>query len=479
MHDKRITEKRICPSSRKCGGCQLMNLSYPEQLQFKQAKVVKLLGSFHRVNNIIGMEPPFHYRNKVQAAFGRTRSGEIISGVYQSSTHNIVKTDSCLIEDEIADEIIVTVRKLVKDFKLTVYDEKKGNGFLRHVLVKRGFATGEIMVVLVTGTSVFPSKNNFIKELLRLYPAITTIVQNVNNKFTSMVLGEKETVLYGKGYIEDVLCGLTFRISPKSFYQINPVQTEILYNKAMEFADLNGNERVIDAYCGIGTIGMVASEKAGEVIGCELNPDAVRDAKINGKINGVENINFVCADAGEFMLRMKERGEKCDVLFMDPPRAGSDKRFLSCAVVLSPEKIVYISCNPETQQRDLLYLVKNGYKVKKIQPVDMFPFTSHVETVVQLVRKKPDTYIDITVDMDELDLTSSEAKATYDEIKEYIFDKHRVKVSSLYIAQVKQKYGIIERDCYNNPKKENPKQPQCPPEKVKLIEEALRHFKMI
>ena len=456
-----------------------MNLSYPEQLKYKQAKAVKLLGGFHRVNDIIGMESPFHYRNKVQAAFGRTRGGEIISGVYQSSTHNIVKTDSCLIEDEIADEIIVTVRKLVKDFKLTVYDEKKGSGFLRHVLVKRGFATGEIMVVLVTGTSVFPSKNNFIKELLGIYPNITTIVQNVNNKFTSMVLGEKETVLDGKGYIEDVLCGMTFRISPKSFYQINPVQTEILYNKAMEFAGLNGKERVIDAYCGIGTIGLVASKNAGRVIGCELNPDAVRDAKINAKINGVENINFVCADAGEFMLGMKERGEKCDVLFMDPPRAGSDKRFLSCAVALSPDKIVYISCNPETQRRDLFYLVKNGYKVRKIQPVDMFPFTSHVETVVQLVRKKPDTYIDITVDMDELDLTSSEAKATYDEIKDYIFDKHRVKVSSLYVAQVKQKYGIIERDCHNNSKKDNPKQPQCPPEKAKLIEEALRYFKMI
>ena len=456
-----------------------MNLSYPEQLKYKQAKAVKLLGGFHRVNDIIGMESPFHYRNKVQAAFGRTRGGEIISGVYQSSTHNIVKTDSCLIEDEIADEIIVTVRKLVKDFKLTVYDEKKGSGFLRHVLVKRGFATGEIMVVLVTGTSVFPSKNNFIKELLGIYPNITTIVQNVNNKFTSMVLGEKETVLYGKGYIEDVLCGMTFRISPKSFYQINPVQTEILYNKAMEFAGLNGKERVIDAYCGIGTIGLVASKNAGRVIGCELNPDAVRDAKINAKINGVENINFVCADAGEFMLGMKERGEKCDVLFMDPPRAGSDKRFLSCAVALSPDKIVYISCNPETQRRDLFYLVKNGYKVRKIQPVDMFPFTSHVETVVQLVRKKPDTYIDITVDMDELDLTSSEAKATYDEIKDYVFEGFGLKVSSLNIAQVKTKCGIIERENYNKPKSENVKQPQCTKDKEEAIMSALRHFKMI
>lgn len=387
MPDKKAIDKtRICSVSRKCGGCQLMNLSYPEQLKFKQAKVVKLLGSFHRVNEIIGMEEPFHYRNKVQAAFGRTRGGEIISGVYQSSTHNIVKTDSCLIEDKKADEIILTIRKLVKDFKLTVYDERKGNGFLRHVLVKRGFTTNEIMVVLVTGTGVFPSKNNFIKELLKIHPEITTIVQNINNKFTSMVLGEKETILYGKGYIEDVLCGCTFRISPKSFYQINPVQTEILYGKAMEFAGLSGKEKVIDAYCGIGTIGIVASKNAGEVIGCELNPDAIRDAKVNAKINEIKNIKFICADAGEFMVGMKEQGEKCDVLFMDPPRAGSDKKFLSCAVALSPKKIVYISCNPETQQRDLYYLIKNGYKVKKIQPVDMFPYTAHVETVVLMTK---------------------------------------------------------------------------------------------
>lgn len=386
MSDNKKNATRICPVSRKCGGCQLMNMTYEEQLAFKQAKVIKLLGSFHRVNKIIGMNNPFHYRNKVQAAFGRTRNGEIISGVYQSSTHNIVKTDSCLIEDDKADEIILTIRKLVKSFKLTVFDERNQRGFLRHVLVKHGFSTGEIMVVLVTGTSNFPSKNNFISELLRLHPEITTIIQNVNNKYTSMVLGDKETVLYGKGYIEDILCGCTFRISPKSFYQINPIQTEILYNKAIDFAELSGSERVIDAYCGIGTIGIVASKKAGEVIGCEVNPDAIRDAKVNAKINDIKNIQFICADAGEFMLSLKEQGERCDVLFMDPPRAGSDKKFLSSAVALMPEKIVYISCNPETQQRDLTYLTRNGYKVKKIQPVDMFPYTNHVECVVRLSR---------------------------------------------------------------------------------------------
>lgn len=384
--NKSVNNTRICPVSRKCGGCQLMNLTYPEQLKYKQAKVVKLLSGFHRVSPIIGMDEPFHYRNKVQAAFGRTRGGEIISGIYQSSTHNIVKTDSCFIEDEKADEIILTVRKLVKSFKLTVYDERNSKGFLRHVLVKRGFSTNEIMVVLVTGTPLFPSKNDFVKALLKAHPEITTIVQNVNNKFTSMVLGDRETVLFGKGYIEDILCGCRFRISPKSFYQINPVQTETLYGKAVEFAGLTGKERVIDAYCGIGTIGIIASKGAGEVIGCELNSDAVKDARINAKINDIENIRFFCADAGEFMLSMKENNEKCDVLFMDPPRAGSDRKFLSSAVHLSPEKIVYISCNPETQQRDLFYLVKNGYKVKKIQPVDMFPYTNHVETVVLLCK---------------------------------------------------------------------------------------------
>ena len=387
MQQYNSNKTRICPVSRKCGGCQLMNLTYEEQLKFKQAKVSKLLRTFGKVLPIIGMDNPFHYRNKVQAAFGRTRGGEIISGVYQSSTHNIVKTDSCLIEDKTADEIILTVRKLLKSFKLTVYDERNSKGFLRHVLVKRGFTTGEIMVVLVTGTNVFPSKNAFIDALLKEHSNITTIVQNINNKFTSMVLGDREIVLYGKGYIEDVLCGHTFRISPSSFYQINPVQTEILYGKAVEYAALTGKERVIDAYCGIGTIGIIAADKAGEVIGCELNPDAVKDAIVNAKLNNTKNIRFICKDAGEFMLSMKEQGEKCDVLFMDPPRAGSDRKFLSSAVTLSPEKIVYISCNPETQQRDLFYLIKNGYRVKKIQPVDMFPFTAHVETVVLLAKK--------------------------------------------------------------------------------------------
>lgn len=377
-----------CPVYKKCGGCQLQNLSYPEQLLWKQKLCIKLLGKFGKVRDIIGMENPYHYRNKVQAAFGTDRSKRIVSGIYQSSTHRIVPVDSCMTEDQTADRIIVSIRKLIRDFKLTTYNEVTGRGFLRHVLVKRGFQTGEVMVVLVTGTPVFPAKNHFIRALLELHPEITTIVMNINNQFTSMLLGKQEKVLYGSGTIVDELCGCRFRISPKSFYQINPVQTERLYGTAMEYAGLTGRETVIDAYCGIGTIGIVAAKGAGKVIGVELNPDAVRDAIANAKLNEISNIRFYNADAGEFMVGMAQEKEHCDVVFMDPPRAGSDEAFLRSVCTLSPEKVVYISCNPETMARDLGYLTRQGYTVKKIQPVDMFPHTNHIECVALMTRKK-------------------------------------------------------------------------------------------
>ena len=374
-----------CPHYKKCGGCQIQNLSYERQLSFKQVKVIKLLGRYHRVSEIIGMENPYHYRNKVQAAFGQ-RGGEIISGVYQSSTHNIVPVDSCLIEDQKADEIIVTVRKLLKSFKLQPFNDVTMKGFLRHVLIKRGFRSHEIMVVLVTSFMDFPKENQFVNALLSRHPEITTVVQSVNNKRTSLVLGEESRVLYGNGYIEEDLCGFRFRISPKAFYQINPTQTQVLYNKAIEFAGLSGEETVLDAYCGTGTIGIIASPKAKRVIGVELNGDAVKDAKVNAELNGVKNIEFYKDDAGRFMIKAAERGENYDVVIMDPPRAGASLDFLKCLVTLSPQKIVYISCNPETQSRDFSYLTRKGYKVKKIQPVDMFPHTEHVETVALLVR---------------------------------------------------------------------------------------------
>lgn len=470
--------KTRCPHSKKCGGCQLQNLDYKEQLAHKERTCIRLLGKFCRVEPIIGMENPYHYRNKVQAAFGTTRAGRIISGIYQSSTHNIVAVDSCMTEDEIADRIIVDIRRLLRDFKMTTYNEVTGRGFLRHVLVKRGFQTGEVMVVLVTGTPIFPARNNFTRALLKLHPEITTIIQNVNDRYTSMLLGQNEKTLYGPGYITDILCGLRFRISAKSFYQINPVQTEVLYGKAMEFAELTGKETVIDAYCGIGTIGMVAAKRAGQVLGVEVNRDAVRDARENAKLNRVKNIRFVCADAGDFMVDMANAGEHCDVLFMDPPRAGSDTAFLSCALTLAPRRIVYVSCNPETLARDLNFLTKRGYRAEKIQPVDMFPHTDHVETVCQLVLRNPVTHINIDVDVEEL-VQDKRGQATYPQIKDYVLERSGLKVSSLYIAQVKQKHGIIERENYNKPKAEDVRQPQCPPDKERAITEALKHFGMI
>ena len=381
------SEHTPCALYRKCGGCQLQNMSYPRQLQWKQHKVEKLLGKFCKVRPIIGMENPYHYRNKVQAAFALNKNKKIISGVYQSSTHRVVPVDHCMTEDQKADEIIGTIRDLISAFKLTVYNEDTGRGFLRHVLVKRGFSSNQIMVVLVTGTPVFPSKNHFVAALLEKHPEITTILMNINPYQTSMVLGETEKVLYGSGTIEDVLCGCVFRISAKSFYQINPVQTEILYRKAIEFAGLTGTETVIDAYCGIGTIGLVAAKHAGRVIGVEVNRDAVRDAIANAKRNGIENVRFYHADAGQFMTEMAQEHQTAEVVMMDPPRAGSDAAFLSSLVTLSPQRIVYISCNPETQERDLSYLVRHGYQVKAIQPVDMFPHTNHVECVCVLRMK--------------------------------------------------------------------------------------------
>ena len=385
----------VCVVAKKCGGCQYTGIPYSEQLDKKQKMEEDILGYYGKVERIIGMRYPCFYRNKVHSAFGKDKKGNILCGTYQEGTHFIVQVDECLIEDKKCQEIIRTVKSLLKGFKMEPFNEDTGKGLLRHVLVRRGFKTGEIMVVLVLGTHIFPSGNNFVKELLKLHPEITTVVVNINDRKTSMVLGDREKVSYGKGYIYDELCGCRFRISPGSFYQVNPIQTEVLYNKAVEFAGLSGKEKVIDAYCGIGTIGMVASKKAKSVIGIELNGNAVRDARTNAKENGITNIEFFRGDAGDFMIKMAEKGEKADVVFMDPPRSGSDEAFLSSVASLGPKKVVYVSCNPMTLARDLDYITKNGYFVEKIQPVDMFPFTEHCETVVLLIKKekrKPETF---------------------------------------------------------------------------------------
>ena len=482
----------LCPVADKCGGCSWINKPYVEQLKNKEKQLKELLAPFCKVEGVIPMEHPEHYRNKVHAVFGENRYHDAISGIYEQKSHRIVPVDSCLIENAKADEIIVSIRGLLKSFHIRPYNEDTGYGLLRHVLIRTGHVTGQIMVVLVLASPILPSKNNFVKALLKLHPEITTVVINVNNRNTSMVLGDKEHVIYGKGYIEDELCGKRFRISPKSFYQVNPVQTEILYGKALEYAGLTGKETVVDAYCGTGTIGMIASDKAAKVIGVELNADAVRDARNNAKANQIRNIQFYQNDAGKFLVEMTGQGAKVDVVLMDPPRSGSTEEFMSSVAQIGPERIVYVSCNPETLVRDLKYFKKKGYRVAKGVGVDMFPFTEHVETVVLLSHKKPDGHINVKVEFGEgegkvpLDNIAKRAeeykpkeRVTYKMIKEYIEAKYGFKVHTAYIAEVKRDLGLPMYDAPNAV--EELKQPRKHPtaEKVEAIKDALKHFEVI
>ena len=384
-------EKTACPYLRECGGCNILQKTYEAELKGKQKMVEDLIKSFCKVEPIIGMKNPKHYRNKVHVVFDHDRKGNPISGVYEEGTHRVIAIDKCLIHNQKADEIIASIRGMLKSFKIKTYDEDTGYGLLRHVMVRTGFTSGEIMVVLVLASPIMPSKNNFVKALRKQHPEITTVVLNVNDKDTSMVLGEKEQVIYGKGFIEDSLCGKVFRISSKSFYQVNPVQTEVLYGKAIQFAGLTGTETVVDAYCGIGTIGIIAADKAKKVIGVELNRDAVKDAVINAKRNNAENIQFYQNDASDFMVQMAEQGEKVDVVFMDPPRAGSTEKFMDAVAVLQPSKVVYVSCNPVTLERDLKYFKKKGYQAQRAVPVDMFAWTGHVETIIMMTKCGSDT----------------------------------------------------------------------------------------
>jgi 23S rRNA (uracil1939-C5)-methyltransferase len=375
-----------CPVSKDCGGCTYTSVAYDKELEKKQKFVDQLFEGICKCEPINGMYRPAYYRNKVHAVVGLDREKNIITGNYKEGSHRIVPVEACMIEDQKADEIIATLKTLFKSFKYEPYDEDKKTGFVRHILIRRGFSTKEVMVVLVTSIINFPSKNHFVKALLEKHPEITTIVQNVNGMSTSMVLGNRNNTIYGKGYIEDVLCGCRFRISPQSFYQINPSQTEKLYKAAIKMADLKKTDTVIDAYCGIGTIGITAAKHAGKVIGVELNSQAVNDAQINAKLNNISNISFINDDAGEFLVDYA-KNNKADVVIMDPPRSGSTEDFINSLIKIKPEKIVYISCNPETQVRDLRPLLKAGYKLKECRPFDLFPHTEHVETVCLLLKK--------------------------------------------------------------------------------------------
>ena len=396
-----------CPVSRKCGGCTMIDMPLDRQLSIKQEWVEECIGRFGHVETMIKMKNPGRYRNKVTSVFALDRKGKPICGVYRGRSHEVVPVKDCLIEDRRADAIIQTIYQSLRSFKYRVYDEDSGFGWLRAVQVRTAHATGQIMVTMVTNDQTFPSRHHFIQYLLEKHPDITTIVQNINNKDTTMVLGDREKTIYGPGYIEDELLGKRFRISSRSFYQVNSLQTEKLYRIAIDAAGLSGKEIVLDAYCGIATIGICAAGFCRKVIGAELNPEAVKDALINVRINNADNVTIVNEDAGSFISRLAERetnpvqemdqGQEenspvqPDVIFMDPPRSGSSEEFLKSLCELQPAKVVYISCNPETLARDLEYLTAHGYQMKKAVPVDMFPYTREVE-VVSLLQKMSNTW---------------------------------------------------------------------------------------
>jgi 23S rRNA (uracil1939-C5)-methyltransferase len=364
-------------------------MEYNEELKWKQIYVERLVGKFGKVNKIIGMNNPYHYRNKVQTAFRTTKSGKIISGVYQSSNNGIVGVETCLLNNKRADKIAMAVKSVIRKLGISVYNPSTGKGYFKNTLIRTAHNTGENLLVLVTSKGEFPNKKQFVKEILKLYPKITTIVHNINTNPNKMMLGDKEEVLFGKGKIADTLCGCKFEISPKSFYQVNSLQTEVLYKTAIQYADLNKEKTVLDAYCGTGTIGLIASKHSKEVVGVEVNSQAIADAKSNAKLNNINNIKFFNSDAGDFMRTLsKDEVAPPDVLFVDPPRAGCSRIFLNSVLDILPNEIVYISCNPKTLSRDLTYLTNNGYTVNKIQPVDMFPHTNHVECVVLMSRKE-------------------------------------------------------------------------------------------
>ena len=481
-----------CPAAAKCGGCQLTRLSYAEQLQWKQQRMAELLDGICEVRPILGMDDPFHYRNKVHAVLAVDKAGKPISGVYAMGTHRVVPVRHCLIEDRRADRIIQTIVAMLPAYKLRIYNEYTHRGFLRHILIRTGHVTGQIMVVLVATSLEFPGKKAFVQELIQRHPEITTVVLNCNQRETSMVLGTKKITLYGEGYMEDELCGKRFRISPQSFYQVNAKQCEVLYRTAIDAAHLTGAETLLDAYCGTGTIGLCASDGCKQLIGVELNADAIRDAKENARRNGVENARFLCDDAGRFMQKLAKEGNAPDVVMMDPPRAGSDQKFLQSLLMLKPKRVVYVSCNPETLARDLRVLVDGGYRAEWATPVDMFPGTEHVETVVLLSHKKADSYIHIDVEFGEgegkipVDSIAKRAEAykpkekvTYKMIKEYIEAKYGFKVHTAYIAEVKRDLGLPMYDAPNAVEELKQPRKHPTPEKVEAIKDALRYFAVI
>ena len=482
--------------AKKCGGCPMLGLNYAEQLKQKEAAVRKLVGKYGPVAPIRGAENPCHYRNKVISTFAAGPGGKLVSGIYAAGTHKVLPVESCLLQDEVLDTVMQAVRAAASTCRYQPYNEDKGTGLLRHCLLRRGVVSGQVMVVLVTAQPVLPGAKNFVRALLaeaeKRHVPVTTVVQNYNPRRTSVVLGEEEKVLYGKGFILDTLCGKTYALSPRSFYQINHDQTEVLYGLAVEAARLTGKEVVLDAYCGIGTIGLTASGRAKQVVGVELNRDAVRDAIGNARHNNVKNARFFAADATQWITEAAAAGQRADVIFMDPPREGSTPQFIESVARMAPKRVVYVSCNPETMARDLALLTAKGYRAEGFTPVDLFPQTAHVETVVLLSHKKADSYIHIDVEFGEgegkipVDSIAKRAEAykpkekvTYKMIKEYIEAKYGFKVHTAYIAEVKRNLGLPMYDAPNAVEELKQPRKHPTPEKVEAIKDALRYFAVI
>ena len=503
-----------CAYARQCGGCQIQALSYEKQLAYKQQKIENNLiriGGFQKeeipMQPIIGMEDPYHYRNKAQFPVGCDKEGQLIAGFYAGRTHSIISNRKCYLGVEVNEQILNLVLAHMEAYDIPAYDETTGKGLVRHVLIRYGFQSKEIMVCLVVNGSRIPGAGDLIAKLCKI-PGMTSISLNINREKTNVILGRKGKLLWGKEYITDTIGPIAYQISPQSFYQVNPVQTQKLYEKALEYAGLEGNETVWDLYCGIGTISLFLAQKAKQVYGVEIVPAAIEDAKRNATLNHITNAEFFVGKAEEVLPEKYEKeGIYADVIVVDPPRKGCEESVLATMVKMQPKRIVYVSCDSATLARDLKYLRGEGYEVKKVQGVDQFPHTVHVETVVllsqhrdkstclderssrqiemqasrlaSLLAQKPDDTIEIDLDLDELDATSAELKATYQEIKDYVLKEFGLKVSSLYISQVKRKCGIEVGENYNLPKSENARVPQCPKEKEDAIKAALKYYAMI
>lgn len=504
----------VCPYHKQCGGCQIQAMSYEAQLQFKENKVKNNLvriGGFDQLfiesvmEPVVGMEQPWHYRNKAQFPVGTDKDGRIITGFYAGRTHSIIANTDCALGVEENEPILQKVLAYMQNEKVSAYDETTGQGLVRHILIRKGFTSGEIMVCLVINGKSLPKEDRLVSTL-REIPGMTSIWLNYNTKNTNVIMGTEGRVLWGQNTITDVIhrrsieeinsgkdClrydskenapqGITFAISPLSFYQVNPIQTEKLYSLALEYAGLTGEETVWDLYCGIGTISLFMAQCAKEVHGVEIVPQAIEDARKNAERNHIENATFYVGKAEEVLPRLYEEEHIfADVICVDPPRKGCDEACLNTIIKMAPKRIVYVSCDSATLARDLKYLCENGYEIRKVRAVDQFGQTVHTETVCLLSKlHEAKHHVNVKLGMDEMDLTAAESKATYEEIKKYVAEHNDgMKVSNLYIAQIKQKHGIIERENYNKPKSEKGGQPECPKEKEIAIEEALKYFQMI